>query len=193
MDEKIILASASPRRKEILQNLGLDFEIVTSLAEEKVEEGLPPHMIVQELAMLKGAEVAARSEKALVVSADTIVWLDGHMLGKPKDSEGAKKMLRSLSGKIHEVYTGVCVTHSGSGKSVSDYEVTKVHFKNISDDEIDRYVSTMEPLDKAGAYGIQGKGCLFVEKIDGDYLNVVGLPAALLAKILKDEFKFNIM
>lgn len=193
MDKKIVLASGSPRRKEIMQNLGLRFEVITSSAEENISGNLPPHMIVQELAMLKGADVAAKTENALVISADTIVWLDGKMLGKPKDAENAKKMLKMLSGNVHQVYTGVCVTDSGSGKSVSDYEMTKVYFRDILDDEIERYVRTMEPLDKAGAYGIQGKGCLLVEKIEGDYLNVVGLPATVLAKILREEFNFNIM
>ncbi len=191
MDKKIILASASPRRKEILQNLGLEFEVITSSAEEKVPDGLPPHIIVQELAMLKGADVAAKTKNALVISADTIVWLDGKMLGKPKDAEDAKYMLKMLSGNVHEVYTGVCVTHSGSGKSVSEYEMTKVYFRKLSGGEIERYIATGEPLDKAGAYGIQGKGCLLVEKIEGDYLNVVGLPAVSLAKILREEFNFN--
>lgn len=193
MDKKIILASASPRRKEIMQNLGVRFEVITSSAEEKISGDLPPHMIVQELAMLKGADIAAKTKDALIISADTIVWINGKMLGKPVDAENAKGMLKMLSGNVHEVYTGVCVTDSGSGKSVSDYEMTKVYFRELSDNEIERYVSTMEPLDKAGAYGIQGKGCLLVEKIEGDYLNVVGLPATLLAKILREEFNFNII
>ena len=193
MEKRIILASASPRRKEILNNIGLKFEVITSSAEEKTEPGLPPHMIVQELSMLKGADVAAKIEDALVISADTIVWMKGEMLGKPKDAENAKQMLKMLSGNVHEVYTGVCVTDSKSGKSVSDYEVTKVHFRTLSDEEITSYINTFEPLDKAGAYGIQGKGCLFVEKIEGDYLNVVGLPVVKLAKILKEEFNFNII
>ena len=193
MDKKIILASASPRRKEIMQNLGLKFDVITSSAEEKISGNLPPHMIVQELAMIKGTDVAAKTEDSLVISADTIVWQNGKMLGKPRDGQNAKEMLEMLSGNVHEVYTGVCVTDSGSGKSVSDYEITKVYFRKLSDNEIGRYVATGEPLDKAGAYGIQGKACLFVEKIEGDYLNVVGLPAGVLAKILREEFKFNIM
>lgn len=193
MDKKIILASASPRRKEILGNLGIDFEVITSNAEEKADSELPPHMIVQELAMLKGADVAKNAKNAIVISADTIVWLDGCVLGKPTDTENARKMLKKLSGKTHDVYTGVCVTDSVSGKSVSDYEVTKVNFRDLSDEEIDRYISTGEPMDKAGAYGIQGKGCLLVRSIEGDYLNVVGLPAVKLGKILKEEFNYNIM
>ena len=193
MDKKIVLASASPRRKEILSNLGLLFEVITSDAEEKTDAELPPYMIVQELAMLKGTDVARRAGDAVVISADTIVWLDGMVLGKPSDEANAKKMLKKLSGKTHEVYTGVCVTDSKNGKSVSDYEVTKVRFRELDEDEIDRYISTGEPMDKAGAYGIQGKGCLFVEAIEGDYLNVVGLPAVKLSKILKEEFNFNLI
>ena len=137
--------------------------------------------------------VAKRARDAVVISADTIVWLDGMVLGKPSDAANAKLMLKKLSGQTHEVYTGICVTDSKSGKSVSDYAVTKVNFKVLDEDEIDRYISTGEPMDKAGAYGIQGKGCLFVESIEGDYLNVVGLPAMKLSKILKEEFNINII
>ena len=193
MGKRLILASASPRRKEILNNLGIDFEVITSDAEEKVDSELPPYMIVQELAMLKGADVALKNKNGIIISADTIVWFDNKVLGKPTDRENAKNMLKKLSGNVHEVYTGVCVTDSASGKSISDYEVTKVKFRLLTDDEIDNYINTNEPMDKAGGYGIQGKGCLLVEKIDGDYLNVVGLPAVKLAKILKEEFNFNIM
>jgi len=193
MDKKIILASASPRRKEILNNLGMSFEVICSDAEEKVDAELPPHIIVQELAMLKGTDVASKTHDAIVISADTIVYFDKRILGKPTDEISAKKMLEMLSGKVHEVYTGVCVTDSVSGKSISDYEVTKVKFKNLTQEEIDRYIKTGEPMDKAGSYGIQGKGSLFVEKIDGDYFNVVGLPAVKLAKLLREEFNFNIM
>lgn len=193
MEKKIVLASASPRRKEILENLGIDFEIICSSAEENVDTELPPHIIVQELAMLKGADVASKINNAVIISADTIVWYDEVMLGKPTDKNNAKKMLKMLSGNIHEVYTGVCVTDSKSGKSISDFEVTKVKFKNLSDEEIENYINTGEPMDKAGGYGIQGKGCLLVEKIEGDYLNVVGLPAVKLAKILKEDFNINIM
>ena len=143
--------------------------------------------------MLKGTEVAKKAGDSVVISADTIVWLDGMMLGKPSDRAEAKKMLEKLSGKTHEVYTGVCVTDSENGKSVSDYEVTKVKFRKLDSDEIDRYINTGEPMDKAGAYGIQGKGCLLVEAIEGDYLNVVGLPAVKLSRILKEEFNINII
>lgn len=193
MDKKIVLASASPRRKEILNNLGMSFEVICSQAEENVDSELPPHIIVQELAMLKGTDVASKVKEAIVISADTIVYFDKKILGKPTDRLNAKKMLEMLSGNVHEVYTGVCVTDSVGGKSISDYEVTKVKFKSLTEQEIDRYIETGEPMDKAGSYGIQGKGCLLVEKIDGDYLNVVGLPAVKLAKILKEEFNLNLI
>lgn len=193
MEKRLVLASASPRRKEILQNLGLSFEVITSDAEEKQENGIPPYMMVQQLAMIKGTDVALRVKDALVVSADTIVYLDGKVLGKPGTVEKAREMLKMLSGNEHEVYTGICITDSGGGKSVSDYEVTKVKFRTLTDEEIEKYILTGEPMDKAGAYGIQGKGCLLVEKINGDYLNVVGLPAAKLARVLKEEFNFNII
>ncbi len=193
MDKKIILASASPRRKEILSNLGLSFEVICSETEEKVDGELPPHLIVQELAMLKGADVASKTKDGIVISADTIVYFDKRILGKPENELGAKKMLEMLSGNVHEVYTGICVTDGANGKSISDFEVTKVKFRTMTEEEIDRYIATGEPMDKAGSYGIQGKGCLFVEKIDGDYLNVVGLPAVKLAAILREEFNLNIM
>lgn len=193
MEKTIVLASASPRRKEILKNLGMNFEVVVSDVEEKVDRSLPHHLIVQELAMLKGTDVAKKVENSIVISADTIVVIDKKILGKPKDEEDAKRMLNNLSGKTHEVYTGVCVTDSESGKAISDYEVTKVTFRNLTDDEIVRYISTKEPMDKAGGYGIQGKGCLLVSSIEGDYLNVVGLPAVKLSRILKEEFNFNII
>lgn len=193
MDKRLVLASASPRRKEILENLGLDFEVITSNAEEKVDSDIPPYMVVQQLAMLKGTDVALKTENALVISADTIVYLDGEILGKPGEIQNARQMLKKLSGKEHEVYTGICITDSGAGKSVSDYELTKVKFRDLNDEEIENYINTGEPMDKAGGYGIQGKGCLLVEKINGDYLNVVGLPATKLSKILKEEFNFNII
>lgn len=193
MEKRLVLASASPRRKEILRNLGLEFEIITSDAEEKTDSGIPPYMMVQQLAMIKGTDVALKAKDALVISADTIVYLDGKVLGKPDSAENAKKMLKMLSEREHEVYTGICITDAGGGKSVSDYEMTKVKFRTLDDEEIEKYVGTGEPMDKAGGYGIQGKGCLLVEKISGDYLNVVGLPAAKLAKILKEEFNFNII
>ena len=143
--------------------------------------------------MLKGTDVASKVKDAIVISADTIVYFDKKILGKPTDRVNAKKMLEMLSGNVHEVYTGICVTDSVSGRSISDYEVTKVKFKTLTEEEIDRYIETGEPMDKAGSYGIQGKGCLLVEKIEGDYLNVVGLPAVKLAKILKEEFNLNLI
>ena len=143
--------------------------------------------------MLKGADVASKIKDGIVISADTIVYFDKRILGKPENEPGAKKMLEMLSGNVHEVYTGICVTDGTSGKSISDFEVTKVKFRTLTEEEIDRYIATGEPMDKAGSYGIQGKGCLFVEKIDGDYLNVVGLPAVKLAAILREEFNLNIM
>ncbi len=193
MEKRIVLASASPRRKEILKNIGLQFEIIPSDAEEKISEGLEPCMIVQELSLAKGAEVAARTKNAIIISADTIVCYDGKILGKPSGVEEAKEMLKMLSGNSHEVYTGISVTDSKSGKAVSDYETTKVVFRKLTEEEIDRYVRTGESMDKAGAYGIQGVGGLLVESISGDYFNVVGLPARKLYEILKEEFNINIL
>ncbi len=188
-----VLASNSPRRRELLQMLGVSFAVIPSDAEENCSLSQPPHMIVQELALLKGADVAKRLKSEMVISADTIVVSDGEIMGKPKDKADAKRMLKKLSGKCHEVYTGICVTDSKSGKSVTDFAVTKVEFFELKDEEIDSYIESGEPMDKAGAYGIQEKGSLFVKGIQGDFFNVVGLPVALLGKVLKEEFDIGLI
>ena len=188
-----ILASNSPRRRELLQMLGVEFAVIPSDADETCSFSQPPHMIVQELALLKGADVAKRLGEEIVISADTIVVSDGEIMGKPKDKADAKRMLKKLSAKTHEVYTGICVTDSKTGKSVADFAVTKVEFFELDDELIDNYIETGEPMDKAGAYGIQEKGSLFVKGIQGDFFNVVGLPVALLGKVLKQEFDINLI
>ncbi len=190
----IILASGSPRRREILTGLGLDFDIYVSEADEESisPDGITTGVYVQELAILKASAVAKLipKEEALIIAADTVVALDGKILGKPKDEEDAKNMLRSLSGKCHSVFTGICVMRAKNAFSVCAAVETKVYFKELSEEKIERYVATGEPMDKAGGYGIQGKGVLFVDKIDGDYLNVVGLPATRLFEILEEEFGY---
>lgn len=188
-----VLASNSPRRRELLNMLGVGFAVIPSDAEENCSLSQPPHMIVQELALLKGADVAKRLREEIVISADTIVVCDGEIMGKPKDKADAKRMLKKLSAGDHEVYTGICVTDSETGKSVTDFAVTKVEFYDIDDEAIDRYIETGEPMDKAGAYGIQEKGSLFVKGIQGDFFNVVGLPVATLGKVLKEEFDINLI
>ena len=195
MNKKIILASGSPRRREILENIGLNFSVSVSNADEGSvsPEGIPVGIYVQELAMLKAAASAKTAERgALVIGADTVVSLDGKILTKPTDENDAFEMLTELSGKTHEVYTGICVTDTSDMKSVCRSACTKVTFSPLTEKIVRAYIQTGESSDKAGAYGIQGKGALLVEKIDGDYFNVVGLPVKLLSEILRDEFDFEV-
>ena len=195
---EFILASASPRRKELLEALGLKFKVIVGDADEDSisPEGVPVSIYVQELSLLKAAQTAKlvlKNKKAIIIAADTVVTLDGKVLGKPKDPQDAFFMLKSLSGREHEVYTGICVMRVSDGKTYCTSQSTKVHFKELSPKQIAAYVATKEPMDKAGAYGIQGKGAVLVSKIDGDYNNVVGLSTSLLCDVLKKEFDFDIL
>lgn len=192
---KFILASGSPRRKELLSRMGIKFEVVISDADEKsVTKDVPVRLYVQELALLKASAVAKNLGKdTVIISADTVVTLDGKVLGKPKDKEDAHKMLTALSGREHEVYTGVCVMRRSDSKVTCKSVCTRVKFKSLTEDRIDAYIATGEPMDKAGAYGIQGVGSMLIESIDGDYFNVVGLPIATLADILENEFDINLL
>lgn len=195
---KFILASQSPRRKELLQNVGLEFEVIVSEADESTvsDKDTSPPLYVQELALIKAAATAKKvlkNKKAIIIAADTIVTLDGAILGKPKDEKDAERMLVSLSGRRHEVYTGYCVMRIKDGYTVCNRVKTDVYFKNLTLEKIRAYIKTNEPSDKAGAYGIQGIGGLLVEKIDGDYANVVGLPVSALADTLEKEFDINIL
>ncbi len=189
---EIILASGSPRRKELMHALGMDFTVRESRADETVDKDLPPYFICEQLSLLKASSVAAElkseGKDAIVIGADTIVVADGTIVTKPNDAADAKNILSSLSGKWHSVFTGVTVMNTKTAKSETFYEETKVHFLNLDDSMIDAYIKTGEPMDKAGAYGIQGKGALFIDRIDGDYFNVVGLPICRLSKVLKEEF-----
>ncbi len=195
---KFILASASPRRRELLEQIGMDFDIVVAPIDESgIDKNMTPDLFTGVLSMYKAAAVAKvlREEgrsKEIIIAADTIVYLDGKILGKPKNSEDAKLMLKNLSGKDHEVYTGLCVMRIKDGYSVSRSVKTTVSFKELSDSEIDAYIKTNEPDDKAGAYAIQGKGSAFVKGISGDYFNVVGLPLSELYDILKNEFQIEL-
>ena len=192
--KRIILASNSPRRKELLKKIGVQAEIMRADVDESSISDIPPERLVTELALLKATDVAKYfCGDTFVIGADTVVCLDGEVLGKPQNIEDAKRMLRLLSGNKHSVYTGYCVVHCKSGNMVSKYEKTDVYFKELSDREIDAYIKTREPMDKAGAYGIQEKGSLFVEKIDGDYFNVVGLPVCALAKLFENEFGIKLI
>ncbi len=197
MNKKIILASASPRRKELLKIVVPEFEIETADAdEERIDKGIPVHLYVQELALLKAAAVVKKTGRrrgTLVIGADTVVFHNEKILGKPKDGEDAFDMLCALSGDMHSVYTGVCVMDPYTAEIVCRYSKTDVYFKELDPDDVMGYIKGGEPMDKAGAYGIQGKGGLFVKKIDGDYQNVVGLPVSLLSDILKEDFDMNLI
>lgn len=182
-DKKIILASASPRRREILAQAGFEFEVKTSDVTEVIDPALKPGELVMSLAFQKAQAVASLDADSVVIGADTVVVLDGKVLGKPRSEEDARQMLRHLSGRMHEVYTGVCLIFQE--KTHSFFESTRVNFCELSDEQIAAYVATKEPMDKAGAYGIQGKGCILVEGIEGDYFNVVGFPASRFCREYK--------
>lgn len=189
---KFILASQSPRRKEILKGIGVDFKVSVSDADENIDKNIEPHLYVQELAMIKAA--AVKNENAeYIIAADTIVYHNGKIMGKPHTKEEAAGMLESLSGTTHSVYTGICVCALKKGVSVTDYEKTEVMFNKLTHEEITKYIESGEPFDKAGGYGIQGKGALLVKGISGDYFNVVGLPVAKLNKLLKREFNTDLL
>jgi len=196
---RIILASASPRRREIMNQIGIRFEVMPSVGEEVTTESTPDK-VVCELSAQKAAEILEKTEGAVVVlGADTIVAHNGRILGKPADAEDAKRMIASYAGDTHEVFTGVTVLvrdADGTMKKSSFAVCTGVRVRSMSEAEIDWYVATKEPLDKAGAYGIQGKFAPFIEGIDGDYYNVVGFPiAAVISEtralgvdLLSDEY-----
>ena len=188
----IILASASPRRKEILENTNVKFKIMASSIEELTLEGESPCQMVMRLAFEKGIDIASRQKSDLVISADTIVVLDNTVLGKPKDEIEARKMITSLSGRTHQVITGISLINLDNNKKIIDYVISNVKFKNLSEEDINDYIRTKESLDKAGAYGIQGYGALLVEEIQGDYFNIVGLPISRLSYLLKKYFNINL-
>ena len=189
---KVILASASPRRKEILQNTKLNFDIQKSDIEEVILENESPEEMVVRLAYEKAYDVAQKNKDKLVIGADTIVALDNEVLGKPKDKEEAYQMIKKLSNKTHKVITGISLINISHGMVVNDYVVSLVTFKDLSEDSIKDYINTNESLDKAGAYGIQGYGALLVDNIQGDYFNIVGLPISKLSDLLKDHFDINL-
>lgn len=176
MKSDLILASASPRRKELLQMLQIPFRIIVSEIEEVLNPELHPADMVQSLAKQKAISVAEKHPSSFVIGSDTIVVYNGIMLGKPENIQDAVRILRMLSGKSHEVYTGVAIINNGHIHSF--YEKTEVTFFSLTEDEIQDYVATGEPMDKAGAYGIQGYGSLLVKNINGDYYSVVGFPIA---------------
>ena len=180
----IILASQSPRRKELLGQMGLrGFKITSPEVDETVEEHLPPAQVVEELSRRKALAVASHADQDdLIIAADTVVALEGAVLGKPADQRDAFAMLSALSGNRHYVYTGLTVIQGD--QVVTQHECTTVTFRELEPEEISHYIATGEPMDKAGAYGIQGLGAMLVSGIEGDYFNVVGLPIFRLSRIL---------
>lgn len=181
---EIILASQSPRRQELLTRMGLTFAVRPADIEEVVEPGLTPQQVVMSLSRQKAEAVAASRPDALVIAADTIVVLDGKILGKPHSTAEAKEMLTALSGREHHVCTGFTLRKGTQAET--GCEESQVWFRDLTEEEIDAYIATGEPMDKAGAYGIQGYGALLVQGIHGDYFNVMGLPVCRLGQALKD-------
>lgn len=188
----LILASSSPRRRELLLNLGLKFEVEIMPVPEHIPPGMKPDAVVKLLSEKKARAVAAKRTTGLVIGSDTIVVWDHQILGKPAGEQEAEEMLDKLQGSSHYVYSGVAVIDAASDKIIVDYRRTKVTFKSMSVNEIKAYVSSGESLDKAGAYGIQGRAAVFIEGIEGCYFNVMGLPLECLATILK-SFNYDIL
>ncbi|NLF48845.1 MAG: septum formation inhibitor Maf [Acholeplasmataceae bacterium] len=181
---KFILASNSPRRKELMELIGWEYEIITANIEENVDPELNPEEAVTELAFQKALAVFRHHKDKVVLGFDTLVYTDGKIYGKPKDAQEARRMLKELAGKTHAVVTGVAIMTQAKSKSF--FTKTLVTFYPMSDKEIEEYVATGEPLDKAGAYAIQGVGSRFVETIQGDYFTIVGMPIARLYQELKE-------
>jgi len=182
---RIVLASSSPRRISLLKMLGVTFEPVPASIVEEKREGEEPADFARRIAKEKALQVAERVKPEFVIAADTVVVIDGEVLGKPKDENEARRMLEKLSGRTHKVITAVALYKKESGELLLDHKETLVRFTVLSKAEIDWYIRTGEPMDKAGAYGIQGLGSLFIERIDGCYTNVVGLPLPLLYQLAK--------
>ena len=181
----VILASQSPRRRELLERMGItQFKIIPARGEEKADPGLSPDRLVEELSRQKAAEIAAQADGAdVVIAADTVVALDGKVLGKPRDEEDAFAMLSALQGRQHQVYTGLTVRRGA--QSATLHEMALVTFRPLTGEEIRAYIATGEPMDKAGAYGIQGYGALLVEGVSGDFYTVMGLPVCRLGGLLR--------
>ena len=188
----IILASASPRRKELLERIGLKFEVEPSNYEEEMHSELEPHELAQKISLEKAKVVASKHKNAIVIAADTFIVFGGKILGKPHTENEARKMLKTINGKPHSVITGFSIIDTAKNKTLSKSVETKIYIRKLTTAEIDAYVKSKEPLDKAGAYAIQGLGAVIVERIDGDYFNVMGLPLSALMEALK-EFGVNIL
>ena len=187
---RIVLASKSPRRKELLSLLNIPFEIIVSDIDEKIDLNNDIYSEIEKLSFQKAKAVFKKNNDAIVIGADTIVYINKQVLGKPKDKEDARRMLKMLSNNIHEVITGVTII---SNKSIDTFsQSAKVYFYPLLDEEIEEYIDSIEPLDKAGAYAIQGLGAKFVKKIDGDYSTVVGLPIGEVYRRLKNFYNADL-
>ena len=182
---RLVLASASPRRAEILRAVGWEFEVVAADVDESLREGESAREYVERLAREKAQTVAGARLFGLVLGADTTVVADGEILAKPEDDREARRMLRLLRGRWHEVLTGVALVRAEEGRAVVSHERTRVKFAGMSDAEVEWYVATGEPRDKAGAYAVQGRAALFIEAVEGDYWNVVGLPVRLVYELAR--------
>jgi septum formation protein len=180
---QVILASASPRRRDLLSLIGCKYKIFSPNADETIFEGETPESACGRLSLLKAKSALEHFPEALIIAADTLVIIDSKIFGKPRDADEAKEMLNILNGREHEVITGLTIIHSG--QSITETESTAVHFRKLSSDDIEAYISTNEFQGKAGAYAIQGYGSLFIERIEGDYFNVVGLPLQRLSRMLE--------
>ena len=183
---RLVLASGSPRRAEILGAVGWPFEAQAADVDETLRAGESPHGYVERLAREKAARVARARLFGLVLGADTVVVCEGEILGKPRDDDDARRMLRLLSGRWHDVLTGVALVRAEDSRAEVAHARTRVRFTRMTDKEIDWYVGTSEPADKAGAYAVQGRAALFIEKIEGDYWNVVGLPVRLVYRLMRE-------
>jgi septum formation protein len=182
----IILASNSPRRRELLHQVGLSFIIDPTKVDEQIRPGESPESYVVRVALDKARAAASRAASGIIIAADTIVVLGDAILGKPADSRDAERMLTLLSGRVHDVISGLALINAAEEKTATGTSLTRVWFRDLSRNEIVSYIKSGEPLDKAGAYGIQGKGALLVKKIEGCYFNVVGLPLSLLGEMLRN-------
>lgn len=193
MDKKLILASASPRRKDILANLKLKFEVIPSNIEENIEDQNFSRELIEKLALDKAMDIKQKiNYPAVIIGSDTVVVINNKILGKPKDKKDAFNMLKLLSGKTHEVISAIAITDTENNKTITDSVVSKVTFKKLSDLKINNYIATEEPMDKAGAYAIQGLASIFITSICGCYTNIVGISAYKLAEML-EEFDIEIL
>jgi septum formation protein len=183
--QRIILASTSPRRHGLAQEMGLEFDIIPSSYEEDMSLKMAPEKLAMHLSEGKAEDVAKKFKEGIVLGVDTFIVFNGQKLGKPKTKENAYKLLKSFSGKKLKVISGVCLIDCSSGKKINDYDISEVKMRKMTDDEINQYIATGEPLDKAGAFAVQGLGSIFIEKISGSYTNIVGFPVNCLYKNLR--------